>query len=206
MFIVCLKKIPNVSPVVCITQPPTRVICEGLFRRGWNVERGPHRSQIRLQRHVQVLWTWVGGANINIFGGWPDARTPNPNFPQSLYYITPPLPVFSLLLVVIPLFPTLLFLMFQCRMAIRNILFLPPFAHPVSSLRSHSLSRQGNCASYSTPFTQPLVLPSTFSDHTKSWSLCSYSPRIVSANAGIRCTGKQKGFNPAYSHISLPVQ
>ena len=35
------------SPVVCITQPPTRVICEGLFRRGRDVERGPHCSQKR---------------------------------------------------------------------------------------------------------------------------------------------------------------
>ena len=35
------------SPVVCVAQPPTRIICEGLFGRGWDLERSPHRSQMR---------------------------------------------------------------------------------------------------------------------------------------------------------------
>jgi hypothetical protein len=43
------EKVPNMSPVVCVAQPPTRIICEGLFGRGWDVERGPHRS------HMDIL-------------------------------------------------------------------------------------------------------------------------------------------------------
>lgn len=35
------------SPVIRVTQPPTRVICEGLFRGGWDIERSPHRSQVK---------------------------------------------------------------------------------------------------------------------------------------------------------------
>jgi hypothetical protein len=45
---VSFEEVPNMSPVVCVTQPPTRIICEGLFGRGWDVERGPHRSQMKI--------------------------------------------------------------------------------------------------------------------------------------------------------------
>jgi hypothetical protein len=33
------------SPIVGIAQPPTGVIREVFFRRGWDIERGPHGSQ-----------------------------------------------------------------------------------------------------------------------------------------------------------------
>jgi len=46
-FVVGLEKVPNVSPVICIAQSPTGVICEGLFWRCWDFEPSPHHADSR---------------------------------------------------------------------------------------------------------------------------------------------------------------
>ena len=93
------------SPVVCVAQPPTRIICERLFGRGRDVERGPHRSQTKMSTWKPMATTlWVTGANKNsptskwsdpYFAVRPPRTVPSPWIQTRPISIASPLPLTS---------------------------------------------------------------------------------------------------------------